>query len=47
MICPTYRGMRFVREEYLVLPYQGHGVATAVVPCPDCGGRNAALTPPP
>jgi hypothetical protein len=29
MTCPTYRDMRRVREEYLVLPHQKHGAATA------------------
>jgi hypothetical protein len=36
MICPTCHGARFVREDYLVLPYQEHGVVAAVVPCPTC-----------
>jgi DnaJ-class molecular chaperone len=38
MICPTCHGERMVREEYLILPYNTHGVITAVVLCPECGG---------
>lgn len=39
MICPTCDGKHFVREDYLVLPYEVRGVVAAVVLCPDCGGH--------
>lgn len=34
--CPTCRGEGLVREETLILPYNTHGVISAIVLCPTC-----------